>query len=71
MAFYEGTTLKKKIEQGPQNFLEALDAMIQISRGLSKAHGQGIVHRDIKPANVIETGDHVMKIVDFGLSQTG
>ncbi len=69
MAYYEGETLKKKIEQGPQNFPEALDAVIQISRGLSKAHGQGIVHRDIKPANVIETGDRIMKIVDFGLAK--
>jgi serine/threonine protein kinase/tetratricopeptide (TPR) repeat protein len=69
MAYYEGATLKKKIEQGPRNFTEALDTMIQISRGLSKAHGQGIVHRDIKPANVIETGDHVMKILDFGLAK--
>jgi len=69
MAYYEGETLKKKIDRGPQNLSEALDALIQISRGLSKAHGQGIVHRDIKPANVIEAGDHVMKIVDFGLAK--
>jgi serine/threonine protein kinase/tetratricopeptide (TPR) repeat protein len=69
MAYYEGETLKKKIERGAQGLAEALDAVIQIARGMSKAHGQGIVHRDIKPANVIETGDHVMKIVDFGLAK--
>jgi len=69
MAYYEGETLKAKIERGARGFAEALEAVIQIARGLSKAHSQGIIHRDIKPANVIETNDHIMKIVDFGLAK--
>lgn len=69
MACYDGETLKRKIERCVQDFAGALEAVIQIAQGLAKAHSQGIIHRDIKPANVIETGDHVMKIVDFGLAK--
>jgi [calcium/calmodulin-dependent protein kinase] kinase len=32
-------------------------------------HAQGIIHRDIKPDNCLITGDDVLKIVDFGVSE--
>lgn len=69
MALYEGDTLKTKIKHGAVPLAEALDIVIQIAQGLSKAHNEGIVHRDIKPANVIETKDKVVKILDFGLAK--
>jgi len=69
MDFYEGETLKKKIERGPLSIGGALDLAIQIARGLAKAHEAGMVHRDIKPANVIITNDGVAKILDFGLAK--
>lgn len=69
MAFYEGKTLKKKIEKGPLPIDQALDIIIQVTQGLAKAHSQRIVHRDIKPANLIVTNDGVVKIVDFGLAK--
>ena len=69
MAYYEGQTLKKRIERGPLKIDETIGIAIQIAQGLGKAHEQAIVHRDIKPANVVLTKDGVAKIVDFGLAK--
>ena len=69
MAYYDGETLKQRLRRGPLTSSEALDAAIQICRGLDKAHHAGIVHRDIKPANLMITGDGLVKIVDFGIAK--
>ena len=69
MAYYEGETLKAKIERGPQPIDEAVEITLQIAQGLAKAHGKEIVHRDIKPANIITTADKMIKIIDFGLAK--
>jgi serine/threonine protein kinase/tetratricopeptide (TPR) repeat protein len=69
MAYYEGETLKEKIESGSLGIDEAVDVSIQIAKGLSRAHESGITHRDMKPANVMITKRGEAKIVDFGLAK--
>ena len=39
--------------------------------GLEYLHYQGVIHRDIKPANLLQTGEHKIKISDFGVSFLG
>jgi len=69
MDFYDGETLKKKIESGPLKIDDAIETTLQIASGLQKAHEKGIIHRDIKPANIFITNDIAVKILDFGLAK--
>jgi serine/threonine protein kinase/tetratricopeptide (TPR) repeat protein len=69
MDYYEGETLKNKIEQGPLKIEDAIEITIQVAQGLARSHEASIVHRDIKPANIIITKRNEVKIVDFGLAK--
>jgi len=69
MDYYEGETLKQKLESGKIDIDTVIDYTIQIAKGLQKAHEKGIIHRDIKPANIMITTDSEVKILDFGLSK--
>jgi serine/threonine-protein kinase len=69
MAYYEGETLKEKIQRGPLSVSEVLHYGMQILHGLGKAHQKGMIHRDIKPANIIITENNEVRILDFGLAK--
>jgi len=69
MAFIEGQSLKKKIEQGPLELDDAMRLAIQTAEGLQEAHNKGVVHRDIKSANIMVDERSQAKIMDFGLAR--
>ena len=69
MAYYEGESLRTKIDKGQISFEEALSIFSQIARGLNVTHENNIIHRDIKPANILITQNGDVKIADFGLAK--
>jgi serine/threonine-protein kinase len=69
MAFYEGETLKKKIDGGVLPIDEIISIISQVAKGLLRAQEKGIIHRDIKPANIFITNRNEVKILDFGLAK--
>ena len=69
MAYYEGGTLRERIDSGSLTTDESVAIASQIASGLARAHEKGIVHRDIKPQNILLTRDGEAKIIDFGLAK--
>ncbi len=69
MAFYDGQTLKYRLEEGLLSQDSAIGTGYQIVRGLARSHEAGIVHRDIKPANIMITDRGDVKILDFGVAK--
>ena len=70
--FYEGETLKKKIEKKEYEgkYESAATVIKDILNGLERLHAQGIVHRDLKPENIIvQKENNVPVIIDLGLAR--
>jgi len=52
MEFLEGSSLADIISKGPIPVKRAVGLMIQIARGIARAHDLGVIHRDLKPENI-------------------
>jgi serine/threonine protein kinase len=74
MEFLEGETLSSLIDQGAIPTVRAIPIMIQIARGIARAHDLGVVHRDLKPDNIFicrrDDGTDLVKILDFGIARS-
>ena len=69
MEFLEGESLDSIVtSRRLLSAAEKVHYVIEACRGLSYAHGRGIVHRDIKPGNIMVLKDGSAKLVDFGIA---
>src|SRR5437868_14271985 len=69
--YIDGENLKALIQRrGPAPVVTALELALQVARGLSFAHQQGLVHRDVKPQNVLLNGDGEAKVTDLGIARS-
>lgn len=77
MEMLEGTTLKaaaKGVAARGDHWQEeaVISVMLAVARGLSEAHGLGLVHRDLSPNNIFiqKIEDAMMiRILDFGIAK--
>lgn len=70
MPYLDCQSLQQRLDkEGTLALEDVLRIAIQIARGLSAAHDQGVVHRDVKPANILlERGVERVMLTDFGLA---
>lgn len=72
MEMLEGETLDLTIaREAPVAWDRALSIGNQVARALKVAHEAGLVHRDLKPSNLFLCEDGTVKLLDFGLAESG
>jgi serine/threonine protein kinase/tetratricopeptide (TPR) repeat protein len=69
MELVPGKTLRASLEAGALTPSDWCRFAIPIADGLAHAHTHGIIHRDLKPDNIMVSGEHQVKILDFGLAK--
>jgi eukaryotic-like serine/threonine-protein kinase len=69
MQFVEGTTLARRIAEGPLPAQEAARTLLPICRAIAEAHRGGLLHRDLKPSNILIDQTGRPYVSDFGLAK--
>lgn len=69
MKLIEGTTLAKRIAEGPLPSRLAAELMIPVCRAIADAHRRGVLHRDLKPSNILIDREGRTFVTDFGLAK--
>jgi len=73
MELLEGEDLGDRLERDERlSMAQTAQVLVQVSKGLGRAHAIGIVHRDIKPENIFlcDADDGMfVKILDFGIAK--
>ncbi len=69
MKFVPGTTLARRLADGPLEPREAAALLAPICRAIHFAHQRGVLHRDLKPSNILIDPDGRPHVTDFGLAK--
>lgn len=69
MKYVAGTTLARKLAEGPLPPRVTAALMLPICRAIAHAHQQGIIHRDLKPSNILIDAEAQPLVGDFGLAK--
>jgi eukaryotic-like serine/threonine-protein kinase len=69
MKFIEGTTLAKRLAEGPLAATEAATLLAPVCRAIEYAHKHGVPHRDLKPSNILIDREGHPYVGDFGLAK--
>ena len=69
MQFVEGTTLAKRLRQGPLPDREAAVLLAKVADAVHAAHARGVLHRDLKPSNILIDAAGEPHVSDFGLAK--
>jgi serine/threonine-protein kinase len=69
MKYVEGTTLARRLADGPIAPREAAALLAPICQAIHFAHQRGILHRDLKPSNILIDREGRPHVTDFGLAK--
>ncbi len=69
MRYVEGTTLARRLADGPLPARDAARLLAPVCRAIQYAHDHGVVHRDLKPSNILIDHDDRPLVSDFGLAK--
>ena len=69
MKYVAGTTLARRLAEGPMPPREAAALLAPICRAIHYAHERGVLHRDLKPSNILIDRQGRPHVTDFGLAK--
>ena len=74
MELLRGESLAAVVHKKRLEVDRAVHIMIQIARGIARAHDLEVIHRDLKPENIFlcrrDDGSDLVKLLDFGIAKS-
>ena len=70
MKLIEGSTLARRIADGPIPSRQAAKLLLPIAWAVSEAHRNELLHRDLKPSNILMNSEGQPFVADFGLARS-